>query len=149
MNCSSARDRISRLTCKEDLTSEPGLASHVEGCSPCAHALQRHARLLSDLASPEPLPPFPDLAPRILARLDEPRVRRGTAWRWAAAAAFAVAALALGYIAGLRSTGTAVPQESMAAAYQEAFATMPQGTELAYLEGAGMQAAAVPASSRP
>lgn len=149
MNCSSARDRISRLTCKEDLTSEPGLASHVEGCSPCAHALRRHVRLLSDLASPEPLPRFPEMAPRILARLDEPRVSRGTAWRWAAAAAFAVAALALGYLVGLRSSGTAAPQESMAVAYQEAFATLPSGTELAYLEGTGMHAAALPASNRP
>lgn len=148
MRCSTARDRISRLTGDGEPTCEPALMSHVENCPRCALALRRHRQLLVELDSPGPLPDFSDVAPGVLARLGTRPVHTREVWRWAALAAMALAAMVLGYLIGLK-TPEAQP-EGMAATYQEAFTESPSGSvNLTYFEVSEVGPPSTPARSAP
>ncbi len=134
MRCSAALERIASLPRVEDLERDPELSAHLAGCEACARASEEHRALLDLLGTPGDLPPFGDLAPAVLERIEGPPVRRWR-WQWAAAAAMAVIALALGYLFGQVSNAAAPASDSMAATYQAAITGQSAGSaELAYLE---------------
>jgi len=135
MRCDKARERIARQSSPAQLAGDRELASHLEACQSCAGEWRIHLALLAELESAPSAPPFPDLSPRVLSALDAPRGGSSRALQWAAAAAFAVLALALGFLFGSVSVTQAAPPESMAATYQRAITTLPSNpAELASLE---------------
>lgn len=148
MRCSRVREKLPALCGEGDLKLYPALAAHLKECPACAKVWGLHIRLLHELAVPQPLPLFGDLAPRILARLDTPRPSLFS-WRWAAAAAFLIAALALGYVLGLQSSAPQAQPETMAATYSEALSASPyQPVEFASATS-GPGARALPIRSAP
>ncbi len=150
MRCTGTRERIDRLNSKDELMSQQDLASHVESCPACAEILRRHLLLVTLLRESESPPEPADLAARVLSRLDEPRALRSPMWRWAAVAACALAALALGFYFGQFSAGSALANDTMASTYQAAFTGQTANSaELAYLEAGSRSAAAVPARNAP
>ena len=150
MRCTGTRERVDRLNSKDELVNQRDLASHVESCPACAEVLRRHFALITLLREAE-IPPVPaDLAARVLSRLDDPRALRTPMWRWAAVAACALAALALGFYFGQFSAGSAPANDSMASTYQAAFTGQTANSaELAYLEAGSRGAAAAPARNAP
>jgi hypothetical protein len=104
--------------------------------------------MLLALAEPADAPVFRDLAPAILERISARPSMRSAAWRWAALAAMALAALALGYAIGMQTAGTTA--DGMAATYQEAFTTVPTtSADLAYFDLSGKTPAPYPVRSAP
>jgi hypothetical protein len=145
MRCRAALERIASLPDEERLKDDPELAGHLAGCQGCASAWREHRTLLTLLGAPGEGPHFDDLAPAVLARVAGSPVRRQR-WQWAAAAALAITALALGYLSGQMSAGQAQSSDSMAATYQAALTGQSAGSaELAYLEAGS----ASPARSAP
>ncbi len=143
MRCATARARMAEIADTPHLAGDPELSDHLEGCPECAAAWRLHAAILRDLAAPPALPPFPDLAPRVLGALDAHPSRRSPAWQWAAAAALALVALFLGFLIGRASAGPAPSPDTMAATYLQALtASSSPAAEVAYLESGGRSAAA-------
>lgn len=154
MRCSLAKACVSRMTTESDLCRCPELAEHLNSCAGCGDVWRLHRAMLTALAAPPDVPPFGDLAPAILGKLDaRPSMHpaawmRPAAWRWAALAAMALAALALGYLIGMQPAGANA--EGMAATYQEALTTLPTASaDLAYLDLSGNAATPSPARSAP
>ena len=133
MRCLSARRMIEKIGEREAGKVDPKLAAHLDKCPVCAEEMGLHLRLLSELSAAMPLPAFRDLAPLVMASLEEVQVqRRMPAWQVACAATAAASLLALGYFLGSQSSA---PQSrgSMEETYQEALSISPGGQpELAY-----------------
>ena len=150
MRCSRFHERMARLTRGEDLAGTPDLAAHLETCPRCSNIWRLHLALLTELGASWPAPDFLDITPRVLAGLDAQRPDRGAAWRWAMAASFAIAALALGYLFGIQSADMTAPESAMATTYQEALTVLPPGSaEVAYLDPGQGPAPSSPARSAP
>jgi len=148
MRCPVARDLISRLAGVEEPIREQRLSSHLEICPACSQALQRHRKLLMMLNAPAPLPDFSDLAPAIRDRLGTRPFNPRENWRWAALAAVALAAMAMGYFIGLKTSEAQV--EEMAATYQEAFTELPSNSvDMTYFDLPGKDSASAPIRSAP
>jgi len=136
MRCSRAKASVSRLIAESDLARHPDLAEHLESCPRCGPIWRLHRAMLFALAEPSDAPAFRDLAPAILERISARPSMRPAAWRWAALAAMALAALALGYAIGMQTAGTTA--DGMAATYQEAFTAVPTASaDLAYFDLSG------------
>ncbi len=150
MRCTGVRERIDRLNSRDDLASKPELAFHagvlpgLRGGPPPPSRPHHPPREAEN-------PPKPsDLAARVLSRLDDPSALRTPVWRWAAVAACALAALALGFYFGQFSAGSAPANDSMASTYQAAFTGQTANSaELAYLEAGSRDSAGVPARNAP
>jgi nitroreductase len=150
MVCSGIRERLARLTRGEDLVGAPDLAAHLETCPGCRDVWRLHLALLAQLAAPWPAPDFPDIMPRVLAVLDAQKPDHGAAWRWAMAASFALAALALGYLFGTQSAEATAAENGMATAYQEALTILPPSSaEVAFLDPGQSPAPDPSASNTP
>lgn len=148
MRCSRAKACVSRLTSDSDLDRRPELAEHLGSCPTCAQVWRNQRSVLAALAEPPELPSFGDLAPVVLERLNAGPEAQSAGWRWAALAAMALVALALGYLIGMQTTGTAA--DGMAATYQEAITTLPTASaDLAYFDLSGTAGSPSPARSAP
>jgi hypothetical protein len=146
VNCKEARDRMAKWGDETDLRSDAELASHAAECESCSEMLERHAALLDLLALPCDPPVFPDLTPAVLAAID----RRGgrAPLRWALAAALALAALGVGYAAGLLTAPDVQPEKpTMAAAYGEALSGLPSGS-LESVYAGGVEPASLSSAGR-
>jgi hypothetical protein len=104
--------------------------------------------MLAALAAHSEMPVFKDLAPSVLDRLGAGASMRPAGWRWAAMAAMALVALALGYLIGMQTVGTTA--DGMAATYQEAFTILPTASaDLAYFDLSGKTPAPYSARRAP
>jgi hypothetical protein len=150
MRCSVARERITRVGHRQNLSGEPSLASHLEACPRCAEVLGHHLLLIAALGAHAPLPDFRDLGPLVVSRLDGSRSLKSSGWRSTAVAALAAVALTLGYLFGQMSAGGHPSADSMAATYQAALTGLSaSSTELALLETGLGDEGAVPVRSAP
>ena len=148
MRCSRAKACVSGLTSDSDLERRPELAKHLGSCPTCAQVWRSQRSMLVALADPSEVPVFGDLAPVVLERLNAGPAARPAGWRWAALAAMALVALALGYLIGIQTTKTTA--DGMAATYQEAFTTLPTASaDLAYFDLSGNAPSPSPVRSSP
>ena len=143
MRCTDALEHMAALPDGRRLADHPELSAHLEACPSCGGEWRRHLALLEALGSPPALPPFPDLSPAVLSRLDRRGPLGSEGFRRMAIAALALLALLLGYLWGAAAGGaSSSPQDSVTATYQEALSGLPSGSaEVAYLGGAAQSAA--------